>query len=94
MKAQAVRRGFKWALRAALLAGLVYAGLAVSTKPVYASSCDCLEAGQDAVEICRLHSWSVASFQCPVGATQSDFTVTCRDSSGHLQGPFTYSCVF
>jgi hypothetical protein len=39
--------------------GLVYSVLALtlSTKPVYASGCDCSEALQDANELCYDHHW-------------------------------------
>lgn len=86
MKAQAIRKGRVWALSTALLAGLAYSAisLTLSTKPAYASSCDCSEAGQDAEELCQVHGYGpLTGFTCPLesqGVTY--FAWTCLNSGG------------
>jgi hypothetical protein len=64
MKAEPVRRGRVWLPSAALLAGLAYSVLALtlSSKPVYASSCDCQETLTDAGYFCESHGWAPVIF--------------------------------
>lgn len=52
MKALMFTKTSRWAALAVLAGGLVYSALALSTRPAYASSCDCVTARQKAVEAC------------------------------------------
>jgi hypothetical protein len=90
MSAQGVRRARVWGLGAVLLAGLMYSVLAVtlSTPPVYASSCDCNEAAQDAAELCWQYGRaSVEQFYCPLGGDM--FGATCSNGF-FVNRPCTY----
>jgi len=67
----------------ALLAGLAYSVLALtlSTKPVYASSCDCIAEEEDAQQVCSLHG-GIRQYDCPVQAPQGPaWVVICNDGS-------------
>ncbi len=80
MKLVCVRTARLWGMGAILLAGLVYSvfALTLPTKQVYASSCDCTEAHQDAIEICSGQG-GLQHFGCPVGAQQNEFFVQCNN---------------
>jgi hypothetical protein len=70
MKPKVVAMMGKWSIGAAITAGLIYSvvTLMLTTKPAYASSCDCVEAQQDAEELCRIEGHGNAGlFVCPYG---------------------------
>ncbi len=73
-----------WILCAVLLGGFVYSvvALTLATKPVYASSCNCQEALQDAMEMCAMQHSTVNNFKCPVGAGQDHFSFMCNGAIG------------
>jgi hypothetical protein len=77
MKIQLIQKVRIWAVSAVLLAGVLYSMLALKTEPVYASSCDCVEALQDGKEFCASRG-GVKLFSC--NPTQSSFFVECNDS--------------
>ena len=56
-----------WTVYALLFAALIYAALALRSEPVYASSCDCVTAEENAFNACVPHG-GLYDFTCPVGA--------------------------
>jgi|HubBroStandDraft_6_1064221.scaffolds.fasta_scaffold430710_2 hypothetical protein len=89
MKTRNEKKKWKWIVSVVLLAGLVYSvtALSPSTKPVYASSCDCVEARQDALEICKAidpNNYGLLLFQCPTGSAQDHFDFLCRPDQQYL----------
>jgi len=94
MRTDAFVRARKWAIYAALLAGMAYSFLGVISQPVHASSCDCNEAWQDAQDICNsLGEGSVVQFSCPVGSTP-DFTWYCTPDGVTYYGLYYRNCNF
>jgi hypothetical protein len=91
MKAQLITKGPIWAVSAVLLAGLAYSLLAFNAKPVYASSCDCSEALEDAIGFCQTQYHSqVEFFQCPVVINGQDYVrFVCAGNPGVF---FTFPC--
>ena len=92
MKADAANKVCKWSLYAILVTGLAYSALTLSIKPVYASSCDCNEAADDANQYCMLRGAPapyVQSFSCPTGSAQDHFSGKCTDGS-----QFNFPCSF
>jgi hypothetical protein len=80
---------------AVLVAGLVYSVLALSINaPIArATSCDCTEAAQDAIEYCQHYSpneWPQL-FTCPTGSGQDHFNFNCVGDRGSY-GPFSLPC--
>jgi hypothetical protein len=80
MKKPFLRKVRAWAISAGLFAGIVYSVLALTSKPVYASSCDCDEAYTDAQEFCtsEFPGQQVYTFDCPLGQPNFIYTqFTC-----------------
>ncbi len=85
MKGQTLRRIVNWTAGAALLTGIAYSGLALSAKPVYASSCNCNEEQAEGIAFCEPYG-GVYSFYCPVG-DPARWLVTCN-GGGQAYGEF------
>jgi len=92
MKTQFMLDARRWLLSALLLAGLVYSvlGLTLTTNHVYASSCDCNEAFEDATYICGVAHLQVTGFTCPVGSGQDQFSFRCGNSQDFSTFPCSY----
>ena len=62
-------------------AGLFYGGLALNSKPVYASSCNCTEEKMDAQAYCLRHygNGGIYSFSCPFDG--SNYLFICAGDS-------------
>jgi len=93
MKQAIITKIPKWSALAVLAGTLLCSVLALRTEAVYASSCDCFEARQDAIEVCQgtgNHSPYITAFSCPVGANQDEFSFTCLDGSTFPNIPCSY----
>jgi len=88
MKTGAVRKARMLALSVTFLGVFVYSILALSTKPAYASSCDCTEAHEEALEICNPNG-GLLVFACPVGSAENEFYYECGNGErkGYLFCP-------
>ena len=94
MKAKVKKLG-EWAAGAVVLSGLIYSvlGLTLNARPVYAASCDCVEAEDDAGEYCLAHtgSYALSYFECPLGTDPNQYT---RFQCQYGGLPFTLPCSF
>jgi len=79
MNTQIVRKARTWIGSAILLAGISYAALTLTIKPTYAASCDCVEARQDAEEICAAEGSSLKGFGC--NPSQDHFIFQCANGN-------------
>ncbi len=65
-----------WVVCAVVLVGFTCAVLTLTTNSVYATSCDCVHAQQQAQTICRPHGGLDGIF-CPNGP--NDYVLFCND---------------
>jgi hypothetical protein len=82
MKTQGFRGVCKLVVYATLLVGMAYSALGVTSKPVYASSCDCdSDDVEAAFQYCVAHGGHVlGSFVCPWEDNYFEFW--CVDGGG------------
>ncbi len=68
MKRETLTAARNWLVGSVLSAGFVYSlfALTLTPKPVYASSCNCVEEHAEADDYCANHG-GLKSFNCPVG---------------------------
>lgn len=72
---KALRKIVNWTASAVLLTGISYSCVALSAKPVYASTCNCTEEQQDADLYCEAHFGTIGLklFSCPVNSNEYAF---------------------
>lgn len=90
MKTRLLTKGRSWVLSAAVLAGLVYSLLALTVTPkvAYATSCDCAEEHQDALEWCAEEGMpGLETFQCPT--SDDHYIFTCTNAG---EQPWDFPC--
>ena len=84
MKTQSVRKGWNLIVGTTLLAGMLYAVVALNTNTAHAATCDCTEEIQlDATNFCLQNygSKNLAGWECPLGINQ-EYQFKCQAQPG------------